>query len=161
MSKRTVLQRFEEKYYIDANGCWIWTAHTQPNGYGRFRDGERLVMAHRWAYEHHIAPIPEGLQLDHRCRVRNCVNPDHLEPVTTQENTRRGEAGKAQLARTHCPQDHPYEGENLYLYSDGRRACRICARESTRQYRERNRRRYADQRRAGLDPEFNPEDWIV
>jgi hypothetical protein len=70
--------------------CWIWQLDHSYDGYGRKWLGSRRVHAHRWTYEQHVGPIPEGLQLDHLCRVRNCVNPDHLEPVTPRENTRRG-----------------------------------------------------------------------
>lgn len=70
--------------------CWLWTASTDGHGYGQFWNGERRMPTHRWAYEQARGPIPEGLQLDHLCRVRRCVNPDHLEAVTQAENIRRG-----------------------------------------------------------------------
>lgn len=72
--------------------CWVWCARTNRNGYGRLRVGGRELMAHRLAYEALVGPIPEGLVLDHLCRVRLCINPAHLEPVTVRENTLRGEA---------------------------------------------------------------------
>jgi hypothetical protein len=76
-----------------SSGCWLWTAHVSPTtGYVQFRIGGRagkMVLAHRWAYEHFVGPIPAGLQLDHLCRIRHCVNPVHLEPVTAAENRRR------------------------------------------------------------------------
>jgi Holliday junction resolvase len=76
--------------YIEdpATGCWLWQKGT-VDGYGRCRRGDQIVMAHRWYYEQAQGPIPEGLELDHLCRVRACVNPDHLEPVTREENIRR------------------------------------------------------------------------
>jgi hypothetical protein len=81
------------------SGCWLWTGALSGGGYGyilSYDTGRRLIVrAHRWLYEHTKGPIPEGLQLDHKCRVRSCVNPDHLEPVTSAENTRRGRAGEA------------------------------------------------------------------
>jgi hypothetical protein len=72
--------------------CWVWVGRLNRNGYGRVALGGREPMAHRASYEAHVGPIPEGLVLDHLCRVRCCINPRHLEPVTVQENTLRGEA---------------------------------------------------------------------
>lgn len=83
--------RFIEK--VDRSGeCWIWTAAKKPNGYGQFHAGRTMVRAHRWAYEHLVGPIPADMTLDHLCRVRACVNPAHLEPVTNAENHHRGVA---------------------------------------------------------------------
>lgn len=119
-------------------GCWLWMAGRQPNGYGRLRLDGKAVYAHRFAYELLIGPIPKGLQIDHLCRVRHCVNPTHLEPVTHRENTLRGEAITAIHARkTHCPQGHPYDAGNTYrepLRPWGR-ACRECKRIRVREYR--------------------------
>lgn len=71
--------------------CWLRTAMNDKAGYGSFNHTwDRKVPAHRYAYEFCVGPIPEGLQIDHLCRVHNCVNPDHLEPVTARENVRRG-----------------------------------------------------------------------
>lgn len=121
--------------------CWLWTAALSPMGYGRFRGADgRTVQAHRFCYELIRGPIPDGLDLDHLCRVRNCVRPDHLEPVTRTENWRRG-LGRfnlagvtaAQRAKTHCPQGHPYDEANTrYKPRPGggvNRVCRACARD--------------------------------
>lgn len=85
--------RFWSKVDRQPDGCWLWTDAINPRtGYAQVRmggRGGRMVLVHRWSYEHLVAPIPRGLQLDHLCRVRHCVNPDHLEPVTAQENRRR------------------------------------------------------------------------
>lgn len=72
------------------DSCWLWTAYVNDDGYGMFRDNGRLLSAHVWSYEHEHGPVPDGLELDHTCRVRACVNPAHLEPVTHAENVRRG-----------------------------------------------------------------------
>jgi hypothetical protein len=108
--------------------CWLWTAAKSPAGYGYFRVGGRAgqyVIAHRYAYTATTGQIPEGLVLDHLCRVRQCVNPAHLEPVTQAENNRR-----ARL--THCRRGHPYEGANVLLKSDGRRECKSCIADAAR-----------------------------
>ena len=114
-------------------------------GYGQFRlsDGKLdkwsnrpQVYAHRYAYEFCVGPIPEGLTIDHLCRVRACVRPDHLEPVTMRINTLRGVSIVAQHARkTQCPQEHPYDSENTYIDPLNKRHCRICMR-----WRERERK---------------------
>jgi hypothetical protein len=71
-------------------GCWEWIGTCQSNGYGAFAVAGKTLRAHRWAYEHFVGPIPVGLTIDHLCRNRTCVNPEHMEPVTSAENTRRG-----------------------------------------------------------------------
>lgn len=109
----------------DPQGCWIWTGATIPTGYGQVRGAGMNHRAHRVAYELVIGPIPDGLELDHLCSNRGCVNPDHLEPVRHAENIRRGRGGANSAARTHCPQSHPYDEANTYLYQ-GRRFCRAC-----------------------------------
>ena len=109
-------------------GCWEFAATTrQGNSYRQIQiveDGRRVLRyAHRVAYEHLVGQIPEGMQLDHLCRNRICVNPEHLEPVTASENRLRATA-----LITECPSGHPYEGENAGLQRDGRRYCRACKR---------------------------------
>jgi hypothetical protein len=119
----------EERFLLKVQkgeSCWLWTA-AKTHGYGLFWNGTRQVPAHKFSYEFYVGPVPEGLQLDHLCRVRACVNPLHLEPVTCRENLLRG-AGRTAInaARTHCPYGHPYSGDNLYLKPNGNRECRTC-----------------------------------
>lgn len=83
----------------DEGGCWLWTGTRNRGGYGDFRMPEGPRRAHRLAYENLVGPIPEGLELDHLCRVRNCVNPQHLEPVTRSENARRQHQARRESAR--------------------------------------------------------------
>lgn len=114
------------------SSCWLWTA-ARTDGYGRLGN----EYAHRVAYRMLVGPIPLGLQLDHLCRVRHCVNPAHLEPVTQRENVLRGETIVARNAvKTHCPHGHPLSGHNLRLFN-GHRSCKLCNASSARRYRAR------------------------
>ena len=125
------LRRFTRKYInTGPGGCWLWMYGKDLCGYGKFKLDGWMQMAHRVAYQHYIGPIPDGLELDHLCRVRGCVNPAHLEAVTHAENMARG----AFAMRTHCPQGHEYAGDNLGLWADNARRCRTCrnARERAR-----------------------------
>lgn len=137
--------RFWAKVDKDApGGCWLWTAGQSPDGYGKFSLHSRSTPAHRLAYELLRGPIPDGLYLDHLCRVRRCVNPAHLEPVTHRENILRGDTLPAANARkTHCPAGHPYDTENTIREADGRRRCRVCVRDTRKRSRARRRARMA------------------
>jgi hypothetical protein len=115
---------------IDDSGCWRWQLARMPReGYGLGTRRGRRVLAHRISYETFVGPIPEGMQLDHLCRVRHCVNPEHLEPVTPRENIMRSPITQAALnaAKRECPQGHPYDEVNTYRYR-GARICRACSR---------------------------------
>jgi hypothetical protein len=133
-----IIERFMKFVSPEPNsGCWLWLASTDGGGYGQFQIGrwraQKMVRAHRLSYELHVGPIPRGLHIDHLCRVRSCVNPKHLEPVTKRENERRGLGGKnggmataaIQRAKTHCPYGHEYTPANTIGGRRGR-ACREC-----------------------------------
>ena len=141
---RSVLERFAEKVALTDSGCIEWLAGGNGIGYGVMRlspvDGHKKTYAHRWSYEYHVGPIPDGLVLDHLCRNPPCVNPAHLEPVTQVENLRRGEGWSGENARkTHCPEGHPYEASNTRIRKDGSRACRECMRARDRARKPRKR----------------------
>jgi hypothetical protein len=114
-------------------GCWLWLGPLNNAGYGTVRREGRKLLAHRVVYELLVGPIPEGLQSDHLCRVRRCVNPAHIEPVTPGENTRRAPwtAIDWQRAKTHCPHGHAYTPENIRTIPSrpGARYCRACERD--------------------------------
>ncbi len=115
---------FRERVFFSETGCWLWEGRTQ-NGYGRFG----RTVSHRVTYEWLVGPVAKNIELDHLCRVRNCVNPTHLEPVTRTENGRRGQGACGKNHRkTQCPRGHKYD----ILLKDGRRSCRTCAREHWR-----------------------------
>lgn len=122
-------------------GCWAWTGASDPDGYGKLRmrgHDAPYLRAHRLSYEALRGPVPDGLQLDHLCRNRWCVNPAHMEPVTSRENTLRGLGRTAQNARkTHCPQGHPLDGPNLSgsCLRSGHRRCLTCRNEGQRRRR--------------------------
>lgn len=129
MLANAALKRFLSKAKLDDGvWCWEWQAGKHPLGYGQFSLGARSHLAHRVAYEHFRGPIPVDLELDHLCRVRHCVNPWHLEPVTHQENVRRGH----NAIKTHCPHGHAYDDANTYIDALGHRHCRTCDRDGHR-----------------------------
>lgn len=105
--RRTPEERFSRKYEAAASRCWRWTAGHTPLGYGLFRLGGRMVYAHRWAYEKFRGPIPNGLELDHLCRLPACVNPAHLEAVTHAVNMGRAMDAKKPVQITGDPQPFP------------------------------------------------------
>ena len=146
----TLPARFWSKVVPEPNtGCWLWTAGADRDGYGVFWWRRATCRAHRVTYEAVYGPVPEELVLDHvlarGCGIPSCVNPDHVEPVTSAENTARmspaGRArryvngrrrGAATLAKTTCPAGHPYAGANLHLRKNGTRSCRACNRDAMR-----------------------------
>lgn len=126
----------EALYVISDQGyespCWLWQALIDRTGYGRF--GSR-GLAHRFAYEKFVGPIPEGFHLHHECHVRSCVNPAHLTPLSPSDHLR----GHRPPPPTSCPQGHPYDEANTYLTRQGRRVCRICRRTYFRNWKAKQR----------------------
>lgn len=107
-----------------ATQCWEWTGASDRSGYGAFKYLGKKINSHRFSYRHYKGEIPKGLDIDHLCRVRKCVNPEHLEAVTRKINVERGLS--SQERKTHCIHGHAYTPENTYRYPDGARECRTC-----------------------------------
>ncbi len=123
--------------------CWLWTGCGDKKGYGRTSVRDKPGLAHRISYEVFVGVIPENLEIDHLCSNRRCINPNHLEPVSRQENIRRSEAGSFNRKKTHCPKGHPYSTDNLRTQKIGLytgRFCRACRKETVRRY---DRKRYS------------------
>ena len=137
------IDRLMAKVTEDAGGCWIFGGSTSRGGYGQIRTGGHLESTHRVTFEYFLGAIPEGLVLDHLCRVRDCCNPWHLEPVTQRINILRGDGpltagiqnAAYQRAKTGCDNGHAFTETNTYITSQGNRQCRECKRLRMATYR--------------------------
>jgi len=131
-------------------GCWEWTGHVAPNGYGRFMSSRtvetpkvRCLYSHRVAYQALVGCLG-AMHVDHLCRNRRCCRPDHCELVTKNENTRRGLAGINNALKTHCPRGHEFNDANVVFIKTkfrsgvGRR-CRLCKSEQYAAYRSKKK----------------------
>lgn len=139
-------ERLLARVVVRPNGCWEWTGSVSQDGYGGCGyKGKGGAKAHRAVYEELVGPIPQGMTLDHLCHTgdlscrggpsclhRRCVNPGHLEPVSSEENSSRGVHGR----KTHCPLGHPYSGANLKVGKNGGRYCVKCARDRAHSRRQ-------------------------
>ena len=131
-------EAFEARIEYEPNtGCWLWMGAIIPagGGYAEISQNRKPVYVHRLMYEKHKGPIPDGLEIDHLCRVSSCVNPDHLEAVTHRENMLRGlTVGARNAAKTHCPKGHPLDG-----HIPKHRYCLTCNRLRSSAWRARRR----------------------
>lgn len=134
--------RLWSKVVEGPNGCWLYTGSLSPRGYGQVNISVRprvLGRAHRLAYRLLVGHIPSWLVIDHLCRVRNCVNPEHLEAVTPGENVRRG--NNVNRSKVTCPQGHPYDDVNTTLFRGKWRRCKLCKSRADKNYKARKRLR--------------------
>lgn len=124
------------------SGCWLWAGSVNGAGYGTIGLGRgNMKFVHRLTYVDAHGPIPPGTELDHKCSIPQCVNPDHLEAVTHRENCLRGRSPIAGNARkTHCKRGHPLSGDNLNMRRRGGRECLICRRALNEIWERANRR---------------------
>lgn len=145
--KKSTISRMQEKIeLIPFSTCWFWVGFVNPDGYGSFHWNGKSRPAHRAVYELLRGAIEPGLAIDHLCRVRSCVNPDHLEPVTRRENVLRGESPLARVVRSNkCVSGHELSEENVYINKkSGQRCCRKCRSRRNAAYKNRIRERRND-----------------
>lgn len=127
--KPTFIERFMSKVAVLNNGCWEWTGGRTPDGYGRFSQTQTgdLIYAYQVGYELVHGPMPAGLQPDHLCRHKWCVNGEHMEAVTPKENFLRSDHANAIAARTDtCMRGHSLIGSNIWVRANGTRQCKAC-----------------------------------
>jgi hypothetical protein len=135
MNRRNTPEDFHKRHAIDSNGCHIWYGSLTEDGYGRFTINFQAWLAHRYAYFLKYGTLDPKKEIDHKCRVRRCVNPDHLEEVTSKENVMRGNTvARRNSNKTHCKHGHEFTIENTYIKSNGGRLCKQCGRDNARKY---------------------------
>lgn len=133
---RPIEDRIAEKFVVAGSGCWEWTARLNACGYGTVKWNGKSWLAHRAAYTLAVGTIPDGMELDHLCRNRACINPDHLEPVTHKQNMERADfSQRVPVRKPHCKRGHPWSG----VRKNGRNVCHTCKNESTRRSRANQR----------------------
>lgn len=163
--KEQVWKRIRSRYMVTANGCWEWTGRVSVDGYSRISYEGREDQGHRVVLKL-LGISVAGLEVDHLCRNRGCVNPDHLEPVTKRENIMRSDAAGAIHARkTHCIHGHEFSPDNTRICARGWRHCLICKAandasrgEARRQADSERHRRNRAARRLAREPQPTADD---
>lgn len=126
----------EDRFFsrvLKTDSCWHWTAYKNPDGYGRFGYEKNIGYAHRYSYLLHHGPIPEGYEVDHLCKVRDCVNPDHLRAIPWEENAGKGQRRHIEF----CRHGHKYEA--VYVGKKKARHCRVCKNIRVRDWKRQNK----------------------
>lgn len=140
-ARSTTENRIRSKIEVTPSGCWQWLGAKQPAGYGTLWNGVRPEQAHRVSYRHFRCEIPQGFDIDHLCRNRSCVNPDHLRAVPHRENMRVSDTPMGRnAAKLFCKRGHAFEGDNLRIIK-GARQCRACMNIRAAAARQRRRAR--------------------
>lgn len=135
MNRRNTPEDFHNKYTITSDECRLWNGGLTKDGYGRFSINCQEWLAHRYAFFLKYGTLDPQKEIDHKCKVRRCVNPDHLEEVTSKVNVMRGDTIASRGAKkTHCDRGHPFDQENTYTKKNGTRQCKECGRENARRY---------------------------
>jgi hypothetical protein len=129
MAQIMTVASIKARCVITDDGCWVWQRAKNWDGYGQVRHDGNTRLVHRLTYRLIVGPIPDGLTLDHLCRIRACCNPEHLDPVTLKVNILRADTFQAHYAaQTHCKNNHEFTPENTYIEGSGSRRCRECKR---------------------------------
>lgn len=136
-----IQKRIAPKFNVGEHNCWLWDAALDKKGYGRFLVNGKNRTAHTVMYDLIKGNIPLGLELDHLCETKNCINPDHLEPVTTAENLIRRIHPSSR--KTHCKNGHPFARDNFYTVKATGRSYRFCNTCNRNRMREKRRKLYA------------------
>jgi len=135
MARTKPIERFL-KYFVKSDGCWEWQGGLSENGYGQFYDGKRTVRAHRYSHEYFKGLIPTGLQIDHLCKNKKCINPEHLEAVTQRVNIQRQKLHP--FIPNACHNGHVYTFENTMPLKKNHRRCRTCNRINQMNFKRRH-----------------------
>lgn len=140
----TLPEQFTSKFFVNDDGCWIWTAATNPgNPYPVLQWRGKRKFAHRLSWEWANGEIPEGFHVHHCCGVMLCVNPDHLEAHSPEDHVEAHDrlwgGARINAEKTHCKRTHEFTDENTYVDPDGKRHCRACRALTARKFRARRK----------------------
>ena len=129
------MKQILKTFLVTKSDCHEWNGHVTKNGYGLTYCNKKTCYVHRLVYEYYFGSIPTGFQIDHLCKNRKCMNPNHLEAVTQKENILRSDGITAiQSRQTHCVHGHPLSGDNLYVSPKKHRSCKTCRRNHRHNY---------------------------
>lgn len=134
---KEIVSKALTNFTIGEGGCMVWAGNLSKNGYGKMSLGGESLLVHRVSYEHSVGPIEIGMVIDHLCRNRACINPDHLDQCTIGENVMRGDTiGARNKAATHCKRGHEFTEANTVYLTRGGRVCKTCAYAANKKVRD-------------------------